>query len=193
MPFLTEDIWHRLKINKEESLVKFAWPEIEENLISEKATLDMEFVKSVIGNIRTIRSEMNVPPAKKAEIKIKTPDSLKKKLILENQGYLQQLARISGIEFVDMDKTFINTAMAVVGNTEIFLPLEGLIDVEKEKQRLTKEVQRLENQIVGLNKKLNNSQFLNKAPQNVVNQEKEKLTNFKNKLDKIYNNLKQLN
>jgi valyl-tRNA synthetase len=135
---------------------------------------------------------MNIPPAKKADIKVKLHDDLKKQLFLDNQHYFKQLARIDSIEFVELNKKFSNSAVAVVEETEIFLPLEGLIDLKKEQNRLSKELQRLENQIHTLEKKLSNSQFLTKAPENVVKQEKEKLINFKSKLDKITNNLNQL-
>ena len=83
--------------------------------------------------------------------------------------------------------------VAVVENVEIFIPLSGLIDVGIEKVRLDKEIKRLEGQIFGLEKKLSNDQFLTKAPDQIVKQEREKLKNFSNKLNKIKTNLNQLN
>jgi valyl-tRNA synthetase len=192
IPFITEEIWNRLKSDFEKSVVISEWPSLQSDLISKKAEQEMNFIQSAISGIRTIRSEMNVPPTTKAVLKIKTEDNLKRNIFLEYQQYFQQLARINKIDFIDASQIISGAAVAVIENVEIFLPLEGLIDVEKEQQRLSKEIQRLNNQINNLNKKLDNPQFLQKAPPTVVNQEKEKLENFKTKLNKLNKNLTQL-
>ncbi len=193
IPFITEEIWNRLKKNDEPSLAISSWPEVRQDLVSEKAEAEMSFIQSLISSVRNIRAEMNVPPANRADLLIKT-ESAEKKQVIENYAeYIRRLARVNKIEAIGLQQSVKNAAVAVVDNVELFIPLEGLIDFKKERQRLIKEIQRLEGQITGLNKKLSNPNFLQKAPAHVVNQEKEKLVKFGEKLKKLKNNLSHLN
>ena len=193
IPFITEEIWQRLKNPDEESIVISDWPIENSNLLDKSIEKRMEFLQGIISNIRTIRSEMNVPPSKKAQLIYRTNDDNSDKLLLEHSHYLKQLAGIESIEKYQSEKDLKSTATAVVDKLEIFIPLAGLIDLEVEKQRMKKEIDRISRQISGLEKKLTNENFLNKAPENVVNQEKEKMTNFNEKLKKLNANFNRLN
>lgn len=193
IPFITEEIWQRLKNPDEESIVISDWPIENSNLLDKSIEKRMEFLQGIISNIRTIRSEMNVPPSKKAQLIYRTNDDNSDKLLLEHSHYLKQLAGIESIEKYQSEKDLKSTATAVVDKLEIFIPLAGLIDLEVEKQRMKKEIDRISRQISGLEKKLTNENFLNKAPENVVNQEKEKMNNFNEKLKKLNANFNRLN
>jgi valyl-tRNA synthetase len=193
IPFISEEIWNRLKSDQEESLVISSWPEAGEDLIDPAAEADMEFVQALIGAVRNIRSEMNVPPSRKAEVKFKTTETGKIGLLSDYAAYIQQLARVINIENVPAETAVPAAAVAVVESVELFVPLAGLIDLDLEKSRLGKEIERLEGQINSLGKKLSNEQFLTRAPEDVVKQEKEKLRTFDEKLQKLKSNLSQLN
>lgn len=192
VPFITEEIWQRLKNEQEPSAVVSQLPEFKEEFISPQAERKMHFIQEIISSIRAIRSEMNVPPAKMANLKYKTADPQRQRLISEYGDYVRHLARISHIEPVEQEEKVAGAAVAVVESVELLVPLAGLIDLELEKSRLNKEIQRLEKQIEGLSKKLANEQFLTKAPDRVVKQEKEKMKNFSNTMEKLYSNLRQL-
>ncbi len=193
IPFISEEIWQRLKNEDEDSLVIAAWPKATKELVGSGVEHDMQFVQNVIVAIRNIRSEMNVPPGSKAELVVKSDDRQRLALLNKQSEYLNRLARIKSIREVPHSETVTGAAMAVVENIELFIPLAGLIDLTVERNRLQKEIDRLVNQVNGLNKKLLNKQFLEKAPENVVNQEKEKLRDFSEKLSKLNKNLEQLN
>ncbi|GAB4368242.1 MAG: valine--tRNA ligase [Calditrichia bacterium] len=193
IPFITEEIWNRLKSPEESDLVISPMPQAEPDLSDKNAEADMNFIQEVIGAIRNIRSEMNVPPSKWASVKIKSAQEQKTVLLEKHFDYIKTLARIENMEHISEKDIVPQAAVAVVGDVELFIPLAGLIDIEVEKKRLSKEIGRLEGQIVGLQKKLSNEAFLSKAPEHVVNQEKEKLANFQIKLEKLNSNLRQLN
>ncbi len=192
VPFITEEIWNRLKAKDEPSLVIAPWPQVQESLVNAQDEEEMRFVQEVIGAVRNIRSEMNVPPGRQATVKFKCDNPERVEIISRNQHYIKHLARLTEITPIDRRENVPSAAMAVVEDVEIYVPLEGLIDIEVEKQRLSKEIERLEKQIGGLEKKLSNQQFLEKAPRRVVQQEQEKLQNFRQKLEKLQNNLSQL-
>ncbi len=191
-PFITEEIWQRLKNKAEESIVISPWPDCKEELIEEKSEAEMLFIQNIITTVRNIRSEMNVPLGSWAKMKFKTINVEKKNIILNQRDYIQQLARLEEIEYIPNHQKISGAAVAVVEGIELFIPLAELIDIDTERKKLNKEIQRLEGQVMGLQKKLQNEQFLAKAPEIVVQQERNKLENFQEKLDKLRLNLGQL-
>ncbi len=193
IPFITEEIYQRLHRPEEpESIVIAPWPQPVAELTDEAAEQNMQFLQELISAVRTVRAEMNVPPGKKARLLYSDLPEDRLALIREYEGYIQHLARIEQLEPVADRSALKSTAVLVVENKEFFMPLEGLIDLEKERQRLEKELARLEKQHGGLKKKLNNPDFLEKAPKHVVEQEKEKLRSVSEKIEKIQKNLKRL-
>ncbi len=169
------------------------WPEENSNLIDAALENIMAFLQQIISGIRTIRSEMNVPPGKKAQLIYRTNDGAAEQLLNEHTHYLNQLAGIDSIRNFETEKDLKSTATAVVGKLEMFIPLAGLIDLDVERQRMQKEIDRLSGQIKGLEKKMANTNFLTKAPEHVVQNEKEKLTSFNEKLKKLTTNFDRLN
>ena len=103
----------------------------------------MGFLQAIISSIRTVRSEMNVPPGKKAQLIYRTGDNNSEKLLLKHSHYLKQLAGIESINKYQTEADLKSTATTVVGKLEIFIPLAGLIDLEVEKQRMQKEIDRI--------------------------------------------------
>jgi valyl-tRNA synthetase len=193
IPFITEEIWNRLKNEQEKSIVISNWPVVKQELMDSKNEKEMVFIQNIIAAVRNIRSEMNVPLGSWADVRFKTDRQERANIIAKQAGYIRHLARVKKVSHISDQETIKGAAVAVVEGIELFVPLADLIDIEVERQRLSKEIGRLEGQIIGLNKKLQNEQFLNKAPESVVKQERDKLKTFQEKKQKLCINLDQLN
>jgi valyl-tRNA synthetase len=188
-PFISEEIWYRLQNDTQPSNVIAEWPQTQSSLVNKKVEAEMSFVQKVISAIRNIRSEMNVPPGSYAELKFKSSNSSFIEKLNRNKDAVVNLARLKSIEQIDVEKRAHSAAVAVVEDVELFVPLAGLIDLEVEKNRLSKEIGRLDKQVEGLSKKLRNEQYLQKAPENVIQQDRDKLKNFTERLEKLKANL----
>jgi len=192
IPFITEEIWQNVKLSGEKDLIISEWPGFDKNYFDDQAEKDMILIQQTIGAIRNIRGEMNVPPHKKAYVRIKSNNNGNLDLIKRNEVYLTSLSKLSNIELgPDLTKPKFS-ASSVVADLEIFVPLEGLIDIEVERKRLTKEITRLEKQIESINAKLLNTDFIKKAPREVVERERQKSNDFQENLNKLRINLHSL-
>jgi len=192
MPFITEEIWSYLP-DTSSRLVRANWPEYTEEEISEEAEENIEFIMEAVRSIRNTRAEMNVLPSRKARA-IFIPSNTKARHFIESgEKYFSTLANITEVKIVN-DKKEIgeDTASSVIDGTEIYLPLADLIDYEKEIERLEKEKTRLEGELKRVNDKLNNERFMSKAPENVVNEEKEKLQKYQLMMEKVLERLEQM-
>ncbi|RMF56781.1 MAG: valine--tRNA ligase [Calditrichaeota bacterium] len=194
VPFITEEIWLKLRNRKNaESIMVSCWPVERRALIDEQVEKEMTVIQNVIGAIRNIRGEMNVAPNKPAQVMITAEDNNGTvDLILAHKPYFEHLAKVSQLQRLSRDARPKKAASAVVNHLEIFLPLEGLIDFDVEKARLEKEINRLEKQLEGLNRKLQSPEFLSKAPEAIVDLEKKKKSDFESSLGKLKANLQSL-
>jgi len=196
MPFITEEIWGRLP-HKRDSIIIQPWPHVQKGLIDKKAGSDMDFVINLIVSIRNIRAEMLVPLDKKVNIIIAAKDKARMKLISENQQYIKILGKV---ENVDVETRLIaslhdrpkQSAMAVVGNVEVYVLLAGAIDIDAEKARLSKKIAEIENVLKSLTKRLKNKEFMKKAPKEIVEKEIEKEKQFKADIEKLKTSLTSL-
>ncbi|MGI6227122.1 MAG: valine--tRNA ligase [Peptococcales bacterium] len=178
MPFITEEIWQHLP-HKGESIMLTNWPKADEDLVDKKIETEMALTMDIIRAIRNLRSEMNVPLGKEAEVIIGANKQEALESIENGEKYIKSLASISELTLeLTISEKPEQAATAVIQGIEIFLPLKGLIDIEKEIGRLNKELTKVEQEIDRLEKKLKNQGFLAKAPVDVVNNEKEKLANY---------------
>ncbi len=187
MPFITEEIWQKLP-HEGESIVIAPWPKYNESLEFAKEAADMELIKSALKAVRNQRSEMNIPPSKKAKVFIKT-----EKADVFNQGtlFFEKLASASeamvvGSDFVAPE----NAVFCVVEGAQIFMPLDDLVDKAKELERLTKEKERLLGEIKRVEGKLNNQGFVAKAPAQVVEEERKKEGKYREMLAKVEESIK---
>jgi len=192
MPFITEEIYGHL-ITDDESIVISKWPEYTEGVLYPTEERIMEFIMESVRGIRNIRAEMNVPASRKSKAIFVTQDELLAKVIKDEASTFGRLASISEAA-VSKDKEGIsNDAVAVVVNgAEIYLPLEDLIDIEKEIERLKKEEENLKKELERVNKKLGNEEFVSKAPAAVVDAEREKLKKYTEMYEKIIERLNTL-
>ena len=164
------------------------FPREDKALINVKAENDFEYLEEVIGAIRNIRAENNVSPAKKISIIIDTEDSGEKDIVLNNPKILDKLANVEKIEILtELPKM---SGFRVVGNSKIYVSLEGLIDIEKEVEKLNKEIEKVQKELDRTLNKLSNEQFVSKAPQAVIDKEKAIQAELESKLKKLQDNIK---
>lgn len=191
MPFITEEIYTYLPtVNG--SIVIASWPHYkeEDNMGSEEEM--MELAMDGIRNIRNARAEMDVPPSKKAKVII-VPTEDKKLAVEATKEYFVTLASASMVEIADNENNIPEDAVSVVINgAKIFIPLDELVDFEKEKERLTKEKVKLEGEIKRVNGKLANQGFLAKAPESLVNEEKAKKEKFEDMMNSVLERLENI-
>ena len=189
MPFITEEIWLHLP-HEGESIVISKWPEYDESLSFKKEEEDMTLIMDAVSAIRNRRAEMNVPPSKKAKTIIVTD---KADIFERGTAFFIKLASASETE-IRADKNGIdkNAVNIVVPGAEIFLPMSELVDKDKELARLNAEKKRLEGEIKRVEGKLNNAGFVSKAPQKLVDEERAKGESYKEMLNKVLENIKNM-
>jgi len=184
IPFITEEIWQDFRTEDDKSIVISDWINYNDHLIDEVAEETMGFIQEAIGGIRNLRAEMNVEPGKKIHLVIRANDD-HWKLIQSNADHFSALANVENIESLSKSFDTDDASTLVVKSTEFFIPLSDLIDKEKEKIRLEKELQRLEGLEKGILSKLGNQDFMEKAPEKVVLKEQDKLKNIQENLIKV--------
>ena len=189
MPFITEEIFGYLPTG-EDTIMLSAWPKYDESLAFPDDEKRMGIVMNAIRAIRNLRTQMNVAPSKKAKTVIVTDNET---LFEGTQSYFEKLASASET-VITADKSglgdgFVN---AVTEGAEIYIPLGELVDKEKELERLTKEKEKLESEIKRVESKLSNAGFVAKAPQKLVDEEKEKGEKYKDMLQKVLESIEKL-
>ncbi len=187
MPFITEEVYSNLVIaDKAESIMISDWPEADKVLSSPEDAEMMNTMIDAIRGIRAVRKNMDVAPSRKAHIIVVTSSEKIAKMFTDGEGFLERLASVSSLETRQSKDGIPSTAVtAVFGGGEIYIPLEDLIDIAKELERLDKEKTRLDGEIKRLNGKLSNESFVSKAPAAVVEQERAKLAKY----EEMYANL----
>ena len=184
MPFITEDIYTRLP-GSDETIMLSAWPKPNPEYRFDAEAEGMDGLMDMVRAIRNVRAEMNVPPAKRAHVTVVTTPS-QEAICAEAAPYLNKLASASTIE-VRLDKVGIDSgAVSIVSKLgEAYIPMNELIDIAKELERLEKEKKRWEGEVARANGKLNNQGFMAKAPEKVVEEERGKLKNAEEMLAKV--------
>ena len=187
MPFITEEVYSNLVVaDKAESIMIADWPEADKVMASAEDAEMMNTMISAIRGIRAVRKNMDVAPSRKAHIIVVTTSDKIADMFTQGEGFLERLASVSSLETRATKEGIPSTAVqAVFGGGEIYIPLEDLIDIAKELERLDKEKTRLDGEIKRLNGKLSNESFVSKAPAAVVEQERAKLAKY----EEMYANL----
>jgi len=192
MPFITEEIYSHL-INDDKSIMISKWPEYRDdyNFIQEEA--EMETVIDAVRSIRNIRAEMNVTPSRKSRVIFVTDNRDTVRIISLNKRVFETLAGASDI-IIQRNDTGIpsNSVTAVLPDIKIFVPLDELIDIEKETERLEKEKHKLQEELDRVNGKLDNINFVSKAPIEVVETEREKRQKYQNMYNSVMERLEEL-
>ena len=192
MPFITEEIWHSIaplagiELNAGgDSIMLQAYPIPDQSLVDQAALDDIEWVKQVIIGVRNVRGEMNISPATSLNIYFARGDAKDKRRLEENRQYLCKLAKLESITWLDNPEDAPLSATALAGDLEILVPMAGLIDVDAELKRLTKEIEKLSGDVNKLSGKLSNEKFVANAPAEVVAKEREKLSDMQGSIEKL--------
>jgi valyl-tRNA synthetase len=195
MPYITEEIWQKvgpLAGKQGETIMRQPFPLVDDSLLSDTATQEMEWVKACILGVRKIRGEMNISPGKPLPVFLQDGSDTDKALLSRHQHYLNNLARIESITWLEKGDEAPESATSLVGDMKVLIPMAGLIDKEAETSRLMKEIERLEKDYQRTEGKLSNSQFVDRAPEAVVEKERAKLTEMQTAIGNLKSQLKRI-
>ncbi len=171
MPFLTEEIWQRLP-HQGASIMTALWPQVDPARAFPDAVESMTYFMEITREVRNIRSSHNISPAQRVPLILRTTGETQDAVLRGCRDYLITLGRLSSLEFGAAALKPALSATAVVKGIEVYVPLEGVIDLEEERRRLGRELQKAEQGLERINKKLGNDEFLSKAPAAVVSRER---------------------
>ncbi|MCA1974927.1 MAG: class I tRNA ligase family protein, partial [Caenispirillum sp.] len=174
MPFITEELWGAIGGDQRaRMLISEAWGDYS-GLAAPDAVAEMDWVVDLVTSVRSVRSEMNVPPGARLPLLLKDANATTKERLERHTALVQTLARLESVAAVD-DAPAKGAAQVVIGEATALLPLAGVIDVDQEKARLSKELSKVGGEIDKLAKKLGNEGFIAKAPPEVVEEQRERL------------------
>jgi valyl-tRNA synthetase len=191
MPFLTEEIWQDLPVKKEKDSVTVSpfpgglprYPEAE---------AEMAHVMDAVTGVRNIRGELNIPPAEELEVFIRTSTGAAEKTLTDNVQYIKKLARAKAVAIgLEMAKPK-GSYTSVKDELEVYVTLRGVLNIEAEMDRLRKEKKKLEESIILLQRKLHNSEFLERAPKEIVGKERQKFDELLSKQEKILESIEKI-
>jgi valyl-tRNA synthetase len=187
IPFITEEIWHTLPGNRD-LLYDAPFPSAEAGAVDADGEEDMAHLMEVVRAVRNIRSELNVPPAKKVEIRLKGQHE-ELAFLKEHEEILRRLPRAERLVYVDADYIPVGDATAVVNGIEVCIPLAGLIDFDQEAKRLRKEIDKSNAELGRVTGQLENRKFIENAPEDIVDALRERREALEQKLEKLGKNL----
>ena len=191
MPFITEELWEQLSPARANRLISAEWPEFAADMVDPASRDEMDWVVRLITSVRSMRSEMNVPPAAQIELKLKEPNAVSLKRLDTHRDLILRMARLSSVEPLQGDVPK-SSVQAVLDETTLVLPLEGIVDLDKEKARLSKEIDKLTGEIKKIDAKLSNEQFVAKAPEEVIEEQRDRREAADQARDKLQKALEML-
>ncbi|WP_182200437.1 valine--tRNA ligase [Paraliobacillus salinarum] len=191
MPFVTEEIWQYLP-HKGESITRAAWPVVRPELHDAQAAEEMNRLVGIIRSVRNIRAEVDTPMSKQIVLLVKAGDKAIESQLQANRHYLERFCNTSELTIATEVTTPEKAMSAVVTGAELYLPIEGLIDIDKEIERLNAELDKLNKEVERVQKKLGNEGFVKKAPEKVVEEERQKEKDYLDKRAKVQERLEEL-
>ena len=181
MPFVSEEIYQALHGSKEVTITTSSWPKIDERFNEKESTMDL--IQDIITNVRATKNEYNLAPSKPIDIIIRSFDDNNLSLLEDNRKYLERFTFANTLEFINDNRQIDKCKTIILTNLEVFIPLSGMINIEEEIKNLTNEINKLTGEIKRCEGMLNNPNFLNKAPESKINEERAKLENYKSKMN----------
>ncbi|NMZ68810.1 valyl-tRNA synthetase [Pseudomonas peli] len=188
MPFITEEIWQRIKAQagvNGETIMLQAWPVANESRIDAAAEGDIEWVKQLMLGLRQIRGEMKISMAKRIDIILQNASAEDLRRLADNAPLLNKLAKLESVRVLEAGEEAPMSATALVGDMQVLVPMAGLIDKDAELARLDKEIARLSGEVQRVGGKLSNEGFVAKAPAEVLDKERAKLAEAEQALSKM--------
>lgn len=195
VPFVTEQIYmdmHRMNSDSDETISFGPWPTTDGEHIDRNLEDHLEQIQAVVTAVRSMRAELSVPPSKKSDLYVRVDNAEFGKLLEDHIDYFRSLVRVENLVTGTDLKRPTPSASAVISQAEIYLPLEGLIDLEVEQNRLKKELANMSRVLEKVSRKLANADFLANAPADVVEREKAKKTDFQKRIERLNRNLEQI-
>ena len=192
MPFVTEELWQHLGERSGRALIRSEFPSADLAWIDQTTEDEMAFVQDIINAVRNIRGENNIAPSREIKLQVRLAEGTSSTIFETYASYLRKLARVTDIEILPPSIKPKLASSAVVNGSEIFVPLEGLIDLGAERVRIEKEIARLQQAIESVERKLGTASFVERAPKEIVEKEGEKLASFKTTIEKLQANLAHL-
>ena len=190
-PFITEELWSFFKSERANDLIISPWPTEDKGVINKEIDNKMMMLQDIISSVRAIRSRMNIPPSKKIELNIKS-DEEQTEFINKNSELIIALARLDSYSAGSSVQKPSKSAAAVIHGMELYIPLGGLVDLDKESLQLNKRKTKIELLLSDIKKKLSNENFVSRAPEDIVKREQDKMIELKDELEKIDSNLNML-
>ncbi|MGL5584458.1 MAG: valine--tRNA ligase [Plesiomonas sp.] len=181
IPFITEEIWQRVKVlaNVDAATIMLQpFPEYQPEATDAAAMEDLEWIKQLIIAVRNIRAEMNIAPSKPLDILLRNASTEEQRRVNANQTFIQSLARLESITLLAEGEKGPVSVTKLVGNTEVLIPMAGLIDKDAELARLQKEIEKVNGEVSRIENKLANEGFVARAPEAVIAKEREKLVGY---------------
>jgi valyl-tRNA synthetase len=193
MPFISEEIWHALHPEQEdESIMVQPFPRVDPTFVDDDAEQRLSLVMEVIRSVRNIRSEMNLPPGQElAAVIIPKTDTVEPQL-RANEAFLRRLARLGDIRFQADGERPRGAALAVIENAEVYVPLAGLVNLQEETKRLEKEIGKATNELAGVQRKLSDPKFIERAPEEVVEKDRDRAAQLEEKRQSLEKSLERL-
>ena len=195
MPFITEEIWQRvspLAGISGETIMNQPYPVADDQRVDQAAVSEMEWVMQFILGIRKIKGEMNIAPSKPLPVLLQNASDLDQSNLSANRHYLDFLARLESATVLAEGEDAPESAIALVGEMKVLIPMAGLIDKEAELARLEKEIAKIQSDVERINKKLSNPNFVDKAPEAVVQKERDKVSDQQSALTKLEEQLEKI-
>ncbi|HTF95469.1 MAG TPA: valine--tRNA ligase [Cellvibrio sp.] len=195
MPFITEEIWQKIKPLAGvtgETIMHARFPIADESRIDQQALKDVEWLQAVILGVRNIRGEMNISPAKDLNVLFKNGSADDQQRLQANQQFLKKLASLESVTWLNAGDAEPMSATALVGQMEILVPMAGIINKDAEIARLTKESNKLQQDIERTEMKLGNAAFVEKAPAEVVENERKRVNENKIAVEKLREQIQKI-
>ena len=191
MPYITEEIWQTIKTDGDTVMLR-EYPTADERLIDKNVEKSFEYIKELISSLRNIRAEAGISPAKPAKVVVKSADESELNTIKENYFFITKLGNLESIEFgKDMEKPA-QSGFRVTGNSEVYMILTGLLDIEAEVKKLQAQLDKVSVELEKMNAKLSNEKFTSKAPAHILERDRRIQKEYQDKFDKLSENIKEL-
>jgi valyl-tRNA synthetase len=195
IPFITESIWHQVKDlagKSGDTIMLAAYPEAQDVLIDAEAEADIEWLQNVITAVRNVRAEKNIAPGFELEILFKNGGDEDFRRAEENQAFLMKLAKLNKLTWLNEGDEEPMSVTQLVGDMEVLVPMAGFIDKDAEVARLSKSIEKLGKELERVQNKLGNPGFVDKAPEAVIEKEKEKAAGFERDIAKLNDQIEKI-
>jgi valyl-tRNA synthetase len=193
MPFITEEIWHALHPERgADSIMIQPYPAVDPALIDDDVERRMNVVMEAIRAVRNIRAEMNLPPSQTLTAIVISSMTTTETELRAHESYVRRLARLGEIRYQTDGERPRGAALAVIDGAEIHVPLAGLVDLQEENKRLEKEIGKVNTDLAGVQRKLSDTKFIERAPEEVVEEQRERAAQLEEKRQSLEKSMERL-